>query len=217
MCHQMPFWCGIRCKTIWENYGCGCVWAVLDNKRECSKDPAIQRTLRQRAPNPWPNSHSPVWVGRNDSEVRVAKGRTDKTGPCMKQKKQIFVQGPLWRGDLIPKFEMAIFQRETVHYHHWKKSSWKTLLQKSREGGVREGGVAQICRKLRAKFVQIAWYFVSYITRRVRKIVANLSQIRKSISDNFMQIPLSQCPLLQISDCWPPEEPSERVADTKTL
>ena len=27
MCHQMPFWCGIRCKTFLENYGCGCVWA----------------------------------------------------------------------------------------------------------------------------------------------------------------------------------------------
>ena len=28
MCHQMPFWCGIRCKTFSEDYGCGCVWAV---------------------------------------------------------------------------------------------------------------------------------------------------------------------------------------------
>ena len=28
MCHQMPFWRGIRCKTFLENYGCGCVWAV---------------------------------------------------------------------------------------------------------------------------------------------------------------------------------------------
>ena len=30
MCHQMPFWCGIRCKTFLANYGCGCVWAVPD-------------------------------------------------------------------------------------------------------------------------------------------------------------------------------------------
>ena len=29
-CHQMPFWCGIRCKTFLEDYGCGCVWAVPD-------------------------------------------------------------------------------------------------------------------------------------------------------------------------------------------
>ena len=28
MCHQMPFWCGMRCKTFLEDYGCGCVWAV---------------------------------------------------------------------------------------------------------------------------------------------------------------------------------------------
>ena len=28
MCHQMPFWCGIRCQTFLEDYGCGCVWAV---------------------------------------------------------------------------------------------------------------------------------------------------------------------------------------------
>ena len=32
MCHQVPFWCGIRCKTLLENYGCGCVWAVPDLK-----------------------------------------------------------------------------------------------------------------------------------------------------------------------------------------
>ena len=25
MRHQMPFWHGIRCKTVLENYGCGCV------------------------------------------------------------------------------------------------------------------------------------------------------------------------------------------------
>ena len=30
MCHQMPFWWGIRCKTFLEDYGCGCVWAVPD-------------------------------------------------------------------------------------------------------------------------------------------------------------------------------------------
>ena len=46
--------------------------------------------------------------------------------------------------------------------------------QKFREGGVREGGVAQICRKLRAKFAQNCRYFVSYIRGRLRKIVANL-------------------------------------------
>ena len=28
MWHQVPFWCGIRCKTFLEEYGCGCVWAV---------------------------------------------------------------------------------------------------------------------------------------------------------------------------------------------
>ena len=32
MCHQMPFWCGIRCKIFLENYGCGCVWAVPELK-----------------------------------------------------------------------------------------------------------------------------------------------------------------------------------------
>ena len=49
--------------------------------------------------------------------------------------------------------------------------------QKSREGGVRDWGVAQICRKLRAKFSQNCQYFVAYIRGRVRKIVANLSRI----------------------------------------
>ena len=27
----MPFWCGIRCKTFLEDYGCGCVWAVAES------------------------------------------------------------------------------------------------------------------------------------------------------------------------------------------
>ena len=33
MCHQMPFWCGIRCKTFLEDYGCGCDWAVPEEDR----------------------------------------------------------------------------------------------------------------------------------------------------------------------------------------
>ena len=37
-----------------------------------------------------------------------------------------------------------------------------------------EGGVAQICRKLRAKFAETCRYFVSYIRERVREFVANL-------------------------------------------
>ena len=65
-----------------------------------------------------------------------------------------------------------------------------------REGGAREGGVAQIARQICAN----CRYFVSCIRGRVRKTVANLSRIWRSISDNFMQIPLFQCPLLQISD-----------------
>ena len=31
MRHQVPFWCGIRCKTFLEHYGCGCVWAVPES------------------------------------------------------------------------------------------------------------------------------------------------------------------------------------------
>ena len=46
--------------------------------------------------------------------------------------------------------------------------------QKSREGGVREGGLAQIFHKLCAKFAQNCRYFMSCIRGRVRKIVANL-------------------------------------------
>ena len=34
----------------------------------------------------------------------------------------------------------------------------------------------------------LAWYFASCITGRVSEIVTNLSQIRRSISDNFVQI-----------------------------
>ena len=34
----MPFWCGIRCKTLLENYGCGCVSAVPDF---CNFEPQI--------------------------------------------------------------------------------------------------------------------------------------------------------------------------------
>ena len=52
-----------------------------------------------------------------------------------------------------------------------------------------------------------------YIRGRVRKIVANLSRIGKSISDNFMQIPLFQCPLLRISDFWtPPQWHGSRIS-----
>ena len=60
---------------------------------------------------------------------------------------------------------------------------WCQEHPKSQEGSFREGGVVQICRKLRVKFAQTCWHFVSYIAK----------QIRKSISDNFMQIPLEVC------------------------
>ena len=36
--HQMPFWCGIRCKTILEDYGCGCVWAVPEKISSISQN-----------------------------------------------------------------------------------------------------------------------------------------------------------------------------------
>ena len=51
--------------------------------------------------------------------------------------------------------------------------------------GRSQGGLCAICRKLRAKFAQNYVYFVLCIRGRVRKTVANLSQIRKAISDNF--------------------------------
>ena len=58
------------------------------------------------------------------------------------------------------------------------EAAWQSAVyQKSRKRGVCERGVAQICRKLRAKFAQNCRYFVSYIRGRVRKIVANLSRI----------------------------------------
>ena len=92
----------------------------------------------------------------------------------------------LW-GSLLPKTPL-------------QPSVFFSSSQKSREGSVREGGVAQICRKLRAKSAQNCRYFVSYIRGRVCKAVANLLRIQKSISDNFMQIPLFQCTPLEISD-----------------
>ena len=59
--------------------------------------------------------------------------------------------------------------------HNSRGSSQYT--QKSREGSVRKGGFAQICRNLPAKFAQNCRYFGSYIRGRVRKNVANLSRI----------------------------------------
>ena len=59
-----------------------------------------------------------------------------------------------------------------------------------------ESGVAQICCKLRTKFVQNCRYFVSHIRGRMRKIVANLSV-------NFGQFDANtpfQCPLFEILD-----------------
>ena len=39
MCHQMPIWCGIRCKIVLENYGCGCVRAVPDAMLKFDRPP----------------------------------------------------------------------------------------------------------------------------------------------------------------------------------
>ena len=76
-----------------------------------------------------------------------------------------------------------------------------STIRNPEKGGVREGGVAQICRKLRPKFAQNCRY-ISYIIsfRTSEEGCAKLSQIRQSISDNFMQIPLFQCPFLRISE-----------------
>ena len=45
----------------------------------------------------------------------------------------------------------------------------------------------------------IAGSLCSYVTWRVCKVVADLLHIQKSISDNFVHIPLFQCPPLEIS------------------
>ena len=71
----------------------------------------------------------------------------------------------------------------------WDVPAWfmrDSTYQKSREGGVRKGGgvVAQICRKLRAKFARNCWYFVSDSTRRVRKIVSQMALQRCNV--NFL-------------------------------
>ena len=47
MCHEMPFWCGIRCNIFLDDSGCGCVWAVLDTatqkRRESDSSPCFSR------------------------------------------------------------------------------------------------------------------------------------------------------------------------------
>ena len=77
---------------------------------------------------------------------------------------------------------------------------WTGRITNPEKGAFARGASAQICCKLRAKFAQHCRYVVSYIRGRVRKLVPNLPRIWKSISDNFMQIPLFQCPRFQISD-----------------
>ena len=66
-----------------------------------------------------------------------------------------------------------------------------TIFRKSQEGGVREGGVTQICRKLRAKFAQNCRYFVLYIRGRVREIVANCENQFRTI---LCKYPFSNAP-----------------------
>ena len=74
---------------------------------------------------------------------------------------------------------------------------FRCLPQKSREGGVR-ANLSQIARQICAKLPVFRFVHQRKVAQHCRKFVANL----KWISDNFMHIPLFQCPLLQISD-WP--------------
>ena len=63
----MLFWCGIRCKTLLENYGCGCVLAVPDF---CNFEPQI-----------WPEI-----ITSRDAESTCFKGsRTSDSLRCRSQ------------------------------------------------------------------------------------------------------------------------------------
>ena len=64
-----------------------------------------------------------------------------------------------------------------IHVPKWGPSQPVLVpsCQKSQEGGVREGGVVQICRKSRAEFAQNCGHFVLCIRGRVRE-VANVSR-----------------------------------------
>ena len=71
------------------------------------------------------------------------------------------------------------------------ESAFPDLFRNPQSGDVREGGIAQICRKLRAKFARLLVFRFLHQRKgaqNCRKFVANL----KSNSDNFMQVPLSQ-------------------------
>ena len=79
----------------------------------------------------------------------------------------------------------------------------------SRRGGVREGGVAQICRKFLAKCAN-CWYFVSYITplkgaQNCCKFVAN-SEV--NVGPFYANIPFPMPPLLEIPDRSAPKRDS---------
>ena len=77
--------------------------------------------------------------------------------------------GPLKTSHLGNKYQNTNSQRYSLTF---KVAVCCHLIRK-----FEEGGVAQIRRKLHAKFAQSCCNVFSYITRRVRKILANLAQI----------------------------------------
>ena len=94
------------------------------------------------------------------------------------------------------KKHINLFNRNVLH------TTRKPSFQKSREGGRSWGGrCAKFSQVARAKAAQNCWYdFVLKNTWMVQKVVTDLSQSRMLISDDFMQVPLFQCPRLELSE-----------------
>ena len=87
------------------------------------------------------------------------------------------------------------------------------LLRIPRRGHLRGGRCAKCAPKLR-KIAGISFHASG---EGCAKSAAKLSQIRKSISANFMQTALFQCPLLQIRESLEMANPASAILETQKI
>ena len=118
-CHQMPFWCGIRCKTFLENYGCGRVWAVPEfaGEHNCLSSTASLFLSSQKGGARWLMNHDVLELlrlSRGDytlhTDIRYTI-RADKEGSELSSpKSRIAVR---WRFLPQTRVSQGIPQRES--------------------------------------------------------------------------------------------------------
>ena len=131
MCHHMPFWCGIRCKTFLENYGCGCVWAVHDtrglSKGWFSKRVVFQRMFSQNENRNEGTSDVPPERNQNEGTFACSSGTKNRNQGTFAKTTLLNRPFCLLSTTAVPNAYSLRYRSQGMISCHWRLRNSSTL------------------------------------------------------------------------------------------